>query len=160
MKGLLENLLVVVNGSDASIAAAKYAAALGKTTGAKVTAAYVVDTATIRQLAISRIFIAEEGEEYERSLEDTGKRYLNYVEEIGRSKRVAIAIRLLKGSVADEIVKLAAELGVDCILLGGWERDSSFRDVIREANAEITKLSPCSVLVVKSHDAEIVFKAL
>jgi len=160
-KGLLSNLLVVVNGSDASIGAAKYAVALARTMGSAVTAAYVVDTATIRQLAMSRIFVDEESEEYERSLEDTGRRYLSFVEELGRGKGVAIETRLLRGSIAGEAVKLAEELDVDCILLGeGWERESGMRDVLREAHREIVKVSPCSVLVVRCLAADALFKAL
>ena len=161
INGLLSNLLVVVNGSDSSIAAAKYAVALGKTMGSAVTAAYVVDTATIRQLAMSRIFVDEESEEYERSLEDTGKRYLAYVEEIGRSKSVQVATRLLNGSIAGAVVKFAEELRADCILLGSsGTRDSEFRDVILEAYREIAKVAPCSVLYVRSDAAEAVFKTL
>jgi nucleotide-binding universal stress UspA family protein len=160
MKGLLSNLIVVVNGTDTSISAAKYAIALGKTIGSAITAAYVVDTATIRQLAMSRIFIAEEGEEYERSLEETGKRYLAYVEELARSKKVKVETRLLKGSIAGEIVKLSEEVGADCLLVGGWERDSSLRDVIRDANRELVSLSRRSVLIVNQDGAEAVFKAL
>jgi nucleotide-binding universal stress UspA family protein len=160
MKGLLQNLLVIVNGSDTSISATRYAVALSKAIGSSITAAYVVDVATIRQLSMSRIFIAEEGEEYERSLEDTGRRYLAYVEEIGRSKHVQIATRLLKGSVADEIVKLAQEIRADCVLLGGWGGDTSFRDVIRESSIAITRASPCSVLIVRSRDGDSLFKSL
>ncbi len=160
MKGLLERLLVVVNGSDSSIAAAKYAVALGRAFGGSVTAAYVVDTATIRQLAMSRIFIAEEGEEYERSLEETGRRYLSFVQEIGKAKRVEVGVRLLKGSIADEIVKLAGEIEADCIVIGGPELDSALRDAIRESNREIVKVSPCPVLVVKGRDAEAAYKTL
>ncbi|HOX33875.1 MAG TPA: universal stress protein [Spirochaetales bacterium] len=160
MKGLLSNLLVVVNGTDSSISAAKYALALAKALGSAVTAAYVVDTATIRQLAMSRIFIAEEGEEYERSLEDTGRRYLSYVEELAVSKRIKLETRLLKGSIAGEIAKLAEDIAADCVLLGGWERESSFRDVIRDAHRELLGLAPCSVLVVNALSAESLFKSL
>jgi nucleotide-binding universal stress UspA family protein len=129
--------------------------------GSAVAAAYVVDTATIRQLAMSRIFVDEESAEYERSLEDTGKRYLAYVEELGRSKGIKIATHLLKGSITGEIVKLAEELRVDCILIGkAWEQESRFRDVIREANREIVKAAPCSVLVTQCDAAEAAFKAV
>jgi len=159
MKGLLERLLVVVNGSDASISAAKYAIALSKATGGSVTAAYVVDTATIRQLAMSRIFIAEEGEEYERSLEETGKHYLDFVVEIGRAKRVAVKTQMLRGSITGEIVKLAEEIDADCILMGGLERESSAQDPIRESQKEIARVAPCSILMVRSHDAEVAYKA-
>jgi nucleotide-binding universal stress UspA family protein len=104
MKNLLSNIVVVVNGSESSIAAAKYAIALEKAYGCKATAIYVVDTATIRLLELARIFVDEESTEYERSLMATGKRYLSFVKELAKDKKLEIEVRLLKGSIADEAV--------------------------------------------------------
>jgi nucleotide-binding universal stress UspA family protein len=160
MKGLLSKVIVLAEGLYSSTGPAKYAIALAKTFGTEVIAAYAVDTAAIRHLAMSRIFIDEESEEYERSLEDTGRRRLAFVEELGRAKGVKIATFLLKGSIAGEVLRLAEETGADCILLGGWEHNRDFRDIIIEANREIANLAPCSVLFVKSRDAELVYGAL
>ncbi|MDP3179143.1 MAG: universal stress protein [Spirochaetaceae bacterium] len=160
MKGPLKKLLVVVNGAESSILAAKYAIALAKSYGASVTAAYTVDTATIRQLSMSRIFVDEESAEYERSLEETGKRYLAFVEELAKAKGQSVSTLLLKGSIAGEIVKAAEEIGADCIVIGGGERDSSYRDVIVEANREIARLSTCPILGVKGAAAEAAYKSL
>jgi nucleotide-binding universal stress UspA family protein len=160
MKNLLSNIVVVVNGSESSIAAAKYAIALEKAYGCKATAIYVVDTATIRLLELARIFVDEESTEYERSLMATGKRYLSFVKELAKDKKLEIEVRLLKGSIADEAVKAADEVGADCILIGGWEKDGSFRDINVEANREITKLAHCSVLVVKGAAAEAAYRAI
>jgi nucleotide-binding universal stress UspA family protein len=160
MKGLLSNLLVVVNGSESSIAAVKFAICLQRSLACKIAAAYVVDTATIRQLALSRIFVVDESEEYEQSLVDTGMRYLRYAEELAAAKKAQISTYLLRGSVAGEIVKKAEDLEADCIVVGGWEHESSFRDVIQEANREIARASPCSILVTKNQVAERLYKSL
>jgi nucleotide-binding universal stress UspA family protein len=90
MKPLISNIVVVITGSDASILAAKYAIVMAKTYHCKLTAVYVVDIATIRQLTLSKIFIQEESTEYERSLEANGERYLSFVEELARAKGVRI----------------------------------------------------------------------
>jgi len=160
VKGLLSRLIVVVNGSESSIAAAKYAICLKRELGSEVTAVYVVDTATIRQLLLSRIFVPEESVDYERSLESTGKRYLGFIDELAKAKRAHISSELRKGSIAGEVVRLAEELRADCIVVGGWERDSAFKDVIQEAYREIAKNAPCSVLVVRKEDAERLYSAL
>ncbi|MCX7023121.1 MAG: universal stress protein [Spirochaetes bacterium] len=160
MKGLLSNIVTVVNGAESSIAAAKLAIALKKQYGSRVIAVYVVDTATIRSLAMSRIFVPDESEEYERSLEDTGNRYLAFISDLAKAKRLNIDTKLLKGSVADEISKVAEEEGADCIVLGGWGGDAVHRDMVIEANREIIAAAKCPVLVVKGPQAEQVYRAL
>jgi nucleotide-binding universal stress UspA family protein len=50
MKPLISNIVTAVTGTDASILAAKYAIVLAKTYRCKLTAIYVVDTATISSL--------------------------------------------------------------------------------------------------------------
>lgn len=156
----LESILVAINGSEASISALKYAIAVGKLQGSRIAACYVVDTATIRQLALSRIFIPEESEEYERSLEMSGKRYLGLCAELARQKGVEIQLLLKKGSVPGEIIKAAMELNAEIIFLGGNPQEPQYRDVIAEANREILKNARCSVLVVKPQAGDEIYKKL
>jgi len=160
MKGLMSKVLVLAEGLYSSVAPVKYAVALSKSMGAEVTVVYAVDTVAIRHLAASHIFVDEESEEYERSLEETGRRRLAYAREVAREKGVELDSRLLKGSIAGEVVKLAEEIGADCIILGGWEHNGDFRDILLEASREIANLAPCSVLIVKSRDAEQAYNAL
>ena len=47
---------------------------------------YVVDTATLRELLLSKIFVEDESAEYEKSLEENGRSYLNYVEELAQEE--------------------------------------------------------------------------
>lgn len=160
MKDPLSDLLVVVNGAESSIEATKYAIALSRLHEARVTAIYVVDTATIKQLALSRIFVPEEGEEYERSLEETGRRYLAYVEELAKEKRFHLTTLLRRGSITGEVIKAAEEVGANCIVLGGGESESAYRAAISESYREIIKNSPCPVLIVKGRDAAKAYLAL
>jgi nucleotide-binding universal stress UspA family protein len=153
MKGPLSRALVVVQGVGASVSAAKFAVAMAEAYGTSVTAVYAVDTAAIRRLSLSRIFVDDEGEEYERSLELTGKRHLAYVEELARSRGVQARTLLLKGSIAEEVVRTAEETDADCIVLAGWERGGDFRDILLEANREIARMARCPVIIVKGRDA-------
>jgi nucleotide-binding universal stress UspA family protein len=158
MKALISNIVVVITGSDASILAAKYAIVMSKLYRCRLTAVYVVDTATIRQLTLSKIFIQEESQEYERSLEANGERYLSFVEELARAKGVKIEREIRKGAVYTEILAVADEKKADLIVLGGWEKGRSARDIISHSHREIMVNAKCSVFLAKEPAIDQIYK--
>lgn len=158
IKPLFSNIVVAVSGSDASIHAAKYAIIMAKQYRCRLSAVYVVDTATIRQLTLSKIFIQEESAEYEHSLEANGERYLSFVEELARAKGVHIERELRRGAIYTEILSVADEKKADLILLGGWEKERSSRDIISHAHREIMVSARCSVFVVKEPNIDMMYK--
>ena len=79
IKPLIQKIVVAVNGSEQSIHAAMYGILLSKQYKCDLKAIYVVDTSTLKQLTMSRIFLEEESRNYEKRLEDDGKRYLSYL---------------------------------------------------------------------------------
>ncbi len=160
MKELLRTIVVAVSGSEASIAAAKYAIAMARAYRLRVLAVYVVDTATLRELLLSRIFIEEESADYEKSLEQNGQRYLNYVEELAGKKGVEVEKILRRGSVSTEIVEAAEDAHADLILLGGQEERGALRDALSRQQREIMRNSRCSVLIVKEPEIEAIYKKL
>jgi len=119
---------------------------------------YVVDTATIKQLMLSKIFVPEESIEYERSLEANGERYLSFVEELANAKGVKIEKEIRRGAVYTEIITAAEEHKADLIVMGGWEKDRSARDIIGHAHHEIMINAKCSVMVVKESNIDQIFK--
>ena len=149
MKPLISNIVTGVTGSDASIMAAKYAIVMSKIYRCRLNAVYVVDTATIKQLTLSKIFIQEESIEYEQSLEANGARYLSFVEELAHAKGVKVEKQIRKGAVYTEILTAAEQCKADLIVMGGWEKVRSSRDIISHAHREIMYNSKCSVLFVK-----------
>ncbi|MDR0997880.1 MAG: universal stress protein [Treponema sp.] len=157
-KPLISNIVAVITGSDASILAAKYAIVMAKAYRCKMTAVYVVDTATIRQLTLSKIFIQEESQEYEKSLTSNGERYLSFVEELARAKGVKIDREIRQGAVYTEILTVADDRKADLIVLGGWEKDRSARDIISQAHREIMVNAKCSVLLVKEPGIDQIYK--
>jgi nucleotide-binding universal stress UspA family protein len=157
-KPIISHIIAVITGSDASILAAKYAIVLSKAYRCKMTAVYVVDTATIRQLTLSKIFIQEESQEYEKSLTANGERYLSFVEELARAKGVRIEREIRRGAVYTEILTAADDKKADLIVLGGWEKDRSSRDIISHAHREIMVNAKCSVLLVKEPDIDLMYK--
>jgi nucleotide-binding universal stress UspA family protein len=124
----------------------------------RLTAVYVVDTATIKQLSLSKIFVPEESAEYETSLDNNGKRYLTFVGELGKAKGVVVETELRHGSVPSEILQAASDKNCDLILLGGWEKGKDERDIIGHNHREIELHSKCSVLVVKERDVDLMYK--
>jgi nucleotide-binding universal stress UspA family protein len=158
MKPLFSNIVAAISGSDASISAAKYAIVMAKQYRSRLSVVYVVDTATIRQLTLSKIFIQEESQDYEKSLEANGQRYLSFVEELARAKGVKIERNLRRGAVYTEILAEADEKKADLIILGGWEKDRSSRDIISHAHREIMVSAKCSVLLVKEPSIDLIYK--
>jgi len=158
MKPLISNIITVVTGTDASILAAKYAIVMSKVYQCKLNAVYVVDTATIKQLALSKIFIQEEASEYEKNLEANGNRYLTFVEELAHAKGVKLERILRKGAIYTEILSVADEKKSDLILLGGWEKDTKTRDIIGHSHREIMANAKCSVVLVKEPTIDQIYK--
>jgi nucleotide-binding universal stress UspA family protein len=158
MKPLISNIVTAVTGTDASILAAKYAIVMAKTYNCKVSAVYVVDTATIKQLMLSKIFLQEEGAEYEKSLEANGSRYLTFVEELAAAKGVKIEKIIRKGAIYTEILAVADEKKANLILLGGWEKDTKTKDIIGHSHREIMANSKCSVFLVKEPEIDQIYK--
>jgi len=154
MKGPFSKLLVLINGSESSVSAAKYSVALARAYGAQLLAVYVVDTASLRQLLLARIFVPEESDEYESRLEESGGRLLNYAKEIAGGAGVRMETKMLKGAVAGEVEKAADEFGADVILVGGWNQGSSVRDVLMDAYRELMRTASCPVIFVRGEKAE------
>lgn len=158
MKPLVSNIVAAITGTDASIFAAKYGIVLAKQYHCKLTAVYVVDTATIKQLMLSKIFLKEEGADYEKSLETNGSRYLDFVEELANAKGVKIDRVMRKGAIYTEILQTADEKKADLILLGGWEKDTHTRDIIGHSHREIMANAKCSVVLVKEPNIDQIYR--
>jgi nucleotide-binding universal stress UspA family protein len=158
MRPLLQTVLIAVSGSEASIGASKYAVVLAKQYRCRLVAVSVVDTATLSELLLSKIFIEEESRDYEKSLEENCQRYLDYIEELGRAKGVAVEKVLRKGAVFSEVITAANEQQADLILLGGFEEKGSYRDVLSRQHRDILKNSRCSILVVRERDIDHLYQ--
>ena len=157
-KPVFSNIVVAVTGSDASILGAKYAIVMAKAYRCRLSAVYVVDAATIRQLTLSKIFVQDESQEYEKSLEANGERYLSFVEELAKAKGVKVERVIRKGAVYTEILAAANERKADLIILGCWEKDRSTRDIFSHSHREIIMNAKCSVMMVKEPNIDQIYK--
>ena len=157
IKPLFNSILVVINGSEASIHAAQYGILMARLYRCDMKAIYVVDTATLKELTISKFFVNEESLDYENSLTEDGKRYLQHVENLAKAKGIKIETELRKGSVWSEVVTYAEDSKVDLILLGEHQHNES-KDSITSTYKEIISHANCSVLIVRKKDIEKLYK--
>lgn len=163
---LFHRIIAAVNGSESSIHAAMYGVALAKTCRLDLKIVYVVDTAALRQLTLSKFFTDSERAMYEANLCADGDRYLTYIGDMALAKGVQPERELLKGAVWAEVVKAADAFNADMILVGGGD-DKEFRGGAGDRRAsqsssrsEIIARAHCSVLAVKQKNIEEIFKAL
>lgn len=151
-KHLLESLLLVVDGSEPSIAAANFAVRLAGEIGSQVIAVYVVDTATMDYLLQMQIFVREEREEFEQDLQRTGTRYLEYVTTLGKKAGVAVDTVLSRGRFHTMILQEARTRHVDAIILGGWRRSVTRKDATSVERQLILDQADCPVVVINAEE--------
>jgi len=157
----IQKILLYIDGSEECIAAAQYAIVLAKKTGAALKGLYVVNVSLLKELTKAKIFVKIEEMDYEQDLAQDGKRYLNYISELARSKGVEIETELVKGVVNKEVVERVQEWGIDLLVMGELNPIQSRTDAYHDEAELIFRKSKCSVLVVKDQDrSEKLFNAL
>ncbi|MFO7821494.1 MAG: universal stress protein [Lentisphaeria bacterium] len=149
---LFNSMLLVVDGSEPSIAAAHYAVDLASQSGGRITAIYVVDTATMEYLTQMKIFVSEEREEFEKELEQTGRRYLDFVRTIAEKEGHEVDTIIDNGTFHQVVLQAARDLPADVVVLGGWRRSITRKDVTSVERQLILDQADCPVIVVKSQN--------
>ena len=152
MNRLIRKILVYIDGTEQSITAAQYAMCLSRSTGAQLTAFYVINTKALDELLKARIFLKEEQVEYGRDLEEDAQRYLNHVQELARSKGISVETRSAMGNPNQEIVKIVRDEAFDLLVIGELSRIRSRRDEFFDETERAMRAVPCSVLIVKDED--------
>ncbi len=145
-------ILVYIDGSDTCITAGQYAIYLAKALAKPLTAVYVVDTRVLADLVKARIFVRSEAADYEYDLQQDGKRYLAYVQQLGRSKGVACDTEILTGEVNVEVVKKAEAMGAELLVLNELERQRSRRDSHLDEKERILRRVGCTVVIAKDEE--------
>lgn len=144
--------MVFIEGNEASLIAAQYAVALSLMLGGELVAIYVVDIKTLQDLLNARIFVQMEEMDYERDIEEDGRRYLNHVRDLAEAKGVPVTTLLEKGDVHSVVVQKAAEMGIDLMVLGELETPLSRREAYYREGEQIFREARCPVLVVKGEE--------
>jgi nucleotide-binding universal stress UspA family protein len=157
-KNIIKKALVVLNGSEASIYGAKYAIILAKSYNIELYVLYVIDTMVLKELLKFKIFIEDESIEAERSLEKNGEMYLNYIEEIAKSKGIKIKKIVKKGEAVNTILETAEEIHADVIMIGCWEPDRPKRDLVNKFHFDLVSYSKIPVILIKEENVDDLLK--
>jgi nucleotide-binding universal stress UspA family protein len=152
MNGPIRKVLVYVDGTEESVTAAHYAVLLCRSTGAELSAAYVVNTRALTDLVKTRIFLQSEQQEYQRDIEADADRYLNHIREIAHQKGVAIDTVKGSGTPNQEIRRIVEEKDIDLLVIGEISQVRSRRDEFYNETERAMRRVNCSVLVVKDED--------
>jgi nucleotide-binding universal stress UspA family protein len=146
---LIRHILTVVDGTDSSIAAARYAIQLAGTCRADLTAVGIVDTATLKHLLSAHIMVVAEMQEYERELEESGRKHLAYIAGLAREAGVKAHTVLLKGAIHSAVLAEQKNCGADLIVVGAFRWTLCHRDQLARERQLLLDEAPCPVLVVR-----------
>lgn len=159
-KNLFKKIIVAINGRESSIHAAMYAIMMSKSYNISLKFVYVIDTATIKYLAMNNIIISDSKITFEDRLKTDGENYLNYAEMLASKKGITVQKELRKGAVSTEILKAAEDFEADLILLGANEKNNVYtakNSVLSHQQNEIIANSKCPVMIVQKPDIEKLF---
>lgn len=161
LKSLFQKVLVAYNGSKSSLNAVLYGIMMAKVYKCSLKIVYVVDTASIKQLTISKFMVADEAEKISINLEEDGKKNLEYCSGLAKQKGIKVETEVLHGVVWSEIIRAADSCKADLILLGGLSDNndlySSHANVSKQ-ESEIIGSAHCSVMVVRDQYMEHKFR--
>ncbi len=152
MSNPLKTILLYVDGSESCITAAQLGIAMAKAYGCSLRVIYVVNENLLTELLKAKIFVQMEKMDYERDLEEDGKRYLNYIVKLADRKGLQIETILRKGVVHEEVAREAEDCAADLLVQGELGEVLSLRDSFYEEGERILRKVKCPVMVVRGAD--------
>ena len=148
-KRIYSTILLFAESSEAGMTAARDAIHLAADEGATLVAAAVVDTSTLKQLLSYHIFVEEEMEEYERELEESCRKQLNYIAQLADEAGVKNRTALLRGACHSVLLREQKERGADLLVMGAFRATTTKRDLMAHEKQLIIDEIPCPVLLVR-----------
>lgn len=148
----LKKILLYIDGSESAITAAQLAIVMAKAYGSELRAIYVVNEDLLNELLKAKVFVQMEKMDYERDLEEDGKRYLNYIVKLADRKGLTVETELRKGVVHEEVSKEVESYGCDLLMQGELGEVLSLRDSFYEEGERILRKVKCPVMVVRGRD--------
>jgi nucleotide-binding universal stress UspA family protein len=152
MSNPLATILLYIDGSESSITAAQLAISMAKEYGSTLRVMYVVNENLLTELLKAKIFVQMEKMDYERDLEEDGKRYLNYIVKLAGRKGLKIETVLGKGVVHEEVAREVDDCSADLLIQGELGEVLSLRDSFYEEGERILRKVKCPVMVVRGRD--------
>jgi nucleotide-binding universal stress UspA family protein len=129
---LIKNVLTLVDGSDSSINAAKYAIDLSDSIKTELFALYVINTTILNELSMLKIIIKEESNDFKEKLEINGRMILSYIEELALKNNVKINKILKSGNLTTLLFETCEENKIDLIIMGKWLKNDSNKNLTKK----------------------------
>ena len=148
-KHTYSTILLFAEGSDEGMRAARDAINLAADESATLIIASVVDTSTLKQLLSYRIFIEEEMEEYERELEHSCLKQMNYIAQLADRAGVKYRTALLRGACHSVILREQKQRSANLLVMGAFRASTARRDLMASEKQLIIDQVPCPVLLVR-----------
>lgn len=145
-QNLFKHVLSPIDGSACSINAGRLAIDLAAALQAQITFVYVVDTATIEELARAS---QRPTEQMEKDMEANGQNYLRHLAQQATAQGLEVRQTVRLGVPYAEITGLAKTNGADLIVIGQVGRHGPRRLMMGSVTERVIELAPCPVLVVK-----------
>ena len=140
-------ILTAVDGSAASLRAARVAIEMAAVHHLPLAALYVIDEKAVADMASAS---GESVEQTRTQLEEKGWRYLEHVARMAKNHGVNCERIMREGLPYRQIADVVRDLGVDLIVIGRRGLQSSRRAFLGSVTERAIEYAPCSVLVVKS----------
>ena len=145
----LKRVLLVVDGSKESEQATAFALRLVANLQSELIATYIVDTATLDYLLQMRIFVSEEREEFESSINMKGQAYLERTKRLAKAANVDIQTEVLRGRLNQVVLNYVRNHQIDAIVIGGRRGLYHDKDVFTVERELLLELADIPVLVIK-----------
>ncbi len=151
----IKTILLPTDGSECSGKALAYALAFAQQFRARVVALHVMDQGWVDQTRRSfgevrpNVF-----REAQARREEEARGIVEAVADAGTKLGVAVETRIVTGTPAEQIVRLAKELPVDLLIMGTHGRTGISHVFLGSVAEKIVRRAPCPVLTVrpKEHD--------
>jgi nucleotide-binding universal stress UspA family protein len=149
MAATYKQLLLLCEGTETGMKAARHAIELASNEKARLSVLAVVDTETLKTLVSRRIFLEDEMAEYESEIERSGQKQLNYVLSLAQKARVKAESELVRGAWHSAVLAAQKKRKADLLVIGAFTATMSKRDLIAREKQLILDEIECPVLIVR-----------
>lgn len=141
---LYKKILIATDGSEYTKNAVDYGIDLAKSTGAKLHAIYVVDTAAFASIPMDAAW-----ESMYELLRQEGDEATKYVADKAEAESLEVERNTVEGHPADEIIKYAEKNQISLIVMGTLGKSGLDRFLLGSVAEKVVRTSKIPVLVVR-----------
>ncbi|PWB52759.1 MAG: universal stress protein [Candidatus Methanoperedenaceae archaeon] len=139
-----EKILIATDGSEYTKNAVDYGIDIAKSTGAKLYAIYVIDTAAFASIPMDAAW-----ESMYELLKQEGDLAIKYVTERAEAEGMEVEGNLIEGHPADEIIRYSEKNSISIIVMGTLGKSGLDRFLLGSVAEKIVRNSKIPVLVVR-----------